>query len=112
MFYRFSNQENIIGEKETLLQQNYGTSFTFTKNEKAAITGEFNYFSNDFDGNANAPVGYQMMQGLQPGKNFTWSLIAQKKLTKFLDLNLNYLGRKTETSNTIHTGNIQLRAYF
>ena len=45
-------------------------------------------------------------------KNFTWSLIAQKKLTKFLDLNLNYLGRKTETSNTIHTGNIQLRAYF
>ncbi len=112
VFYQFSNQENTIGEKETLLQQRYGTSFTFNKNEKAAITGEFNYFSNDFEGNANAPVGYQMMQGLQPGKNFTWSLIAQKKLTKFLDLNLNYLGRKSETSRVIHTGNIQLRAYF
>ena len=46
------------------------------------------YFSNNFKGNANSPVAYQMMQGLQDGTNFTWSLIAQKKLTKFLDLNL------------------------
>jgi hypothetical protein len=29
-----------------------------------------------------------------------------------LDININYQGRKTETSQTIHTGNIQLRAYF
>jgi hypothetical protein len=54
----------------------------------------------------------QMLEGLQPGKNFTWSLLAQKKLTKFLDLNLNYFGRKTETSKTIHTGTVQLKAYF
>jgi hypothetical protein len=53
-----------------------------------------------------------MLEGLQPGKNFTWSLLAQKKLTKFLDLNFNYFGRKTETSKTIHTGTIQLKAYF
>ena len=69
-------------------------------------------FSNTFTGNANSPVGYQMLEGLQSGKNLTWSLLAQKKLTKFLDLNLNYQGRKTETSKTIHTGNIQLKAYF
>ncbi len=112
VFYKFSNQENTIGENELLEQHTYGTSFSFAKNEKSAIIGEFNYISNNFSGNANAPVGYQMMQGLQPGKNFTWSLLAQKKLTKFLDLNLNYLGRKTETSRVIHTGNIQLKAYF
>jgi hypothetical protein len=52
------------------------------------------------------------MEGLQPGTNFTWSLIAQKRLTKYLDLNLNYFGRKTETSQTIHTGTVQLKAYF
>ena len=32
--------------------------------------------------------------------------------TVFLDLNLNYFGRKTETSKTIHTGTVQLKAYF
>ena len=112
IFYQLANQENTIDFQEVLKQQKYGTSFTFAKNEKSAVTGEFNFISNDFNGNANAPVGYQMMQGLQPGKNYTWSLLAQKKITKFLDLNLNYLGRKTETSRVIHTGNIQLKAYF
>jgi len=53
-----------------------------------------------------------MMEGLQPGKNVTWSLLAQKRLTKFLDLNLNYFGRKTETNKVIHTGTVQLKAYF
>ncbi|MBT8269264.1 MAG: hypothetical protein KJN59_08570, partial [Bacteroidia bacterium] len=79
---------------------------------KAAINGEFNYFSNKFAGNSNSPVAYQMLEGLQPGTNFTWSLIAQKKITKFLDLNLNYFGRKSESSRTIHTGSVQLKAYF
>ena len=32
--------------------------------------------------------------------------------TKFLDLNLNYFGRKTETSSVLHPGTIQLKAYF
>ena len=112
IFYQFANKDNTIGNLETLKQQKYGVSFSFSKNQKSAINGEFNYFSNTFEGSQNSPVAYQMMEGLQPGKNFTWSLLAQKKLTKFLDLNLNYFGRKTETSKTIHTGTIQLKAYF
>ncbi|MBE9488888.1 MAG: hypothetical protein IMY67_01220 [Bacteroidetes bacterium] len=112
VFYQNTNKDNTIGNFETLQQQKYGASFTFTNTQKSAISGEFNIFSNTFEGNPNTPVGYQMMEGLQPGKNFTWSLLAQKKLTKFLDLNLTYFGRKTETSKTIHTGTIQLKAYF
>ncbi len=112
VFYQYASKDNTIGLLESLNQQKYGVSFSFSKNQKAAIIGELNYFSNKFSGNQNSPVAYQMMEGLQPGKNFTWSLVAQKKLTKFLDLNLNYFGRKTETSKTIHTGTIQLKAYF
>ncbi|WP_242133818.1 hypothetical protein [Aestuariivivens marinum] len=112
VFYQYANKDNTIGNKETLQQQKYGLSFSLTKNEKGAINGEFNYFSNSFTGNANTPVAYQMLEGLQPGTNFTWTLLAQKKLTNFLDLNLSYFGRKTETSKTIHTGSVQLKAYF
>lgn len=112
VFYQYTSKTNIIGNLETLTQNNYGLSFTYNNAQKIALTGEFNYFQNDFEGNANTPVAYQMLEGLQPGRNFTWSLLAQKKLTKFLDLNLNYFGRKTETSRTIHTGTIQLKAYF
>ena len=112
IFYQYTSKENTIGSLEALAQNNYGISFTYNNAQKIALTGEFNFFQNEFDGNANTPVAYQMLEGLQPGKNFTWSLLAQKKLTKFLDLNLNYFGRKTETSKTIHTGTIQLKAYF
>ncbi len=112
VFYQYALKENTIGASEILKQQKYGASFAFSKNEKSAVNGEFNFFSNDFTGNANTPVSYQMLEGLQPGKNFTWTLLAQKKITKFLDLNLSYFGRKTETSKAIHTGNIQLKAYF
>ncbi|MDU8884900.1 hypothetical protein RXV94_01925 [Yeosuana sp. MJ-SS3] len=112
VYYQNTSKDNTIGNMETLKQQKYGASFAFSNNQKGAINGEFNYFSNDYVGNPNSPVGYQMMEGLQPGKNFTWSILAQKKITKFLDLNLSYLGRKTETSKTIHTGTVQLKAYF
>ena len=112
IFYQYTSKTNTIGSLESLAQNNYGLSFTYNNSQKIALTGEFNFFQNEFEGNVNTPVAYQMLEGLQPGKNFTWSLLAQKKLTKFLDLNLNYFGRKTETSQTIHTGTIQLKAYF
>ncbi len=115
VFYQYTNSANTIDALETLQQQKYGASFALSPKGNAqvgAISGEFNFFNNTFDGNANSPVAYQLLEGLQPGKNTTWTLLAQKKLTKFLDLNLSYFGRKTETSKAIHTGNVQLKAYF
>src|SRR5690554_1760529 len=112
IFYQYTNKHNTIASFETLKQQKYGASFSFANFQSMSIIGEFNYFENTFEGSANTPVAYQMMEGLQPGKNYTWSLLAQKKITSFLDLNLNYLGRKSETSRVIHTGSIQLKAYF
>ena len=76
------------------------------------INAEINLFLNDFEGNQNSPVSYQMLEGLQSGKNYTWSLGYLKKMNSFLNLTVNYLGRKSEKSNTIHTGSIQLRAHF
>lgn len=112
VFYQYTTKDNTVGNMEGLSQNNFGLSFTYNNAQKIALTGEVNYFKNEYDGNPNTPVAYQILEGLQPGNNFTWSLLAQKKLTKFLDLNLNYFGRKTETSKTIHTGTVQLKAYF
>ncbi|MFK7783444.1 hypothetical protein [Psychroserpens sp.] len=112
VFYQYTTKDNTVGDEEGLFQNNFGLSFTYNNAQKIALTGEVNYFNNEYNGNPNTPVAYQILEGLQPGNNFTWSLLAQKKLTKFLDLNLNYFGRKTESSKTIHTGTIQLKAYF
>ena len=76
------------------------------------MNGEFSFYDNRFKGNSMSPVAYQMLEGLQAGQNMTWRLLLQKNLTEFLDININYQGRKSEMSQTIHTGNVQLRAYF
>ena len=69
-------------------------------------------FFNDFAGNKNSPVAYQMLEGLQSGKNYTWSLIFQQKINSFININASYLARKSENSPIIHTGSVQLRADF
>ncbi len=112
LFYLYNTQENVLGNLESLAQQKIGASFSYANKQKISLNCEFNAFVNDFEGNAFSPVGYQLLNGLQPGTNYTWSLLTQKKITKYLDLNLTYQGRKSETSSTIHTGSVQLRAYF
>lgn len=112
LFYAFEDKKNIIGEAEQLEQHNLGIAFALSDAEKLSITGEIKYIDNSFRGSAFTPVAYQILEGLQPGTNFTWNVIAQKRLTKFLDLNVSYFGRKSENSKTIHTGNVQLKAFF
>lgn len=112
VFYAFKNNDNAIGAGEMLEQQTLGFSFAYSNAEKISISGEFNYISNDFTGSAFSPVAYQMLEGLQPGTNFTWRTLFQKRITKYLDASLSYFGRKSETTKTVHTGTIQLRAYF
>lgn len=111
-FYEFQNKENQIGNFETLVQNRLGTSFSFAGEKKVTLNGEFSFYENKFDGNEFSSVGFQMLEGLQAGQNLVWKLLLQKNITSFLDVNLNYQGRKSETGATVHTGNIQLRAYF
>lgn len=112
IFYEIQNKQNKLGVKETLKQSRLGTSFNFASEKKLTLNGEFSWFDNRFEGDEFSPVAFQMLEGLQPGKNMVWRFLAQKNLTDFLDVNINYQGRKSETSKTVHTGNIQLRAYF
>ncbi len=111
VFYEYETKENTLGE-EALQQQRMGVSFAYANAQKISLNGEFSFFKNDFEGSSFSPVGYQLLEGLQPGNNFTWNLLAQQRITQFLDLNLSYFGRKSEGSRTIHSGSVQLKAYF
>lgn len=112
LFYEFQEKENVISGLETLDQQNVGFAFALSDFEKVSLTGEVRYIDNNFTGSAFSPVAYQLLEGLQPGTNFTWNVVAQKRITKFLDLNISYFGRKSDGSETIHTGNVQIKAFF
>ena len=112
LFYELQSKENQMENLENLFQNRFGTSFSYSSKKNLTLNGEISFYQNKFNGNEFSSVGFQMLEGLQTGQNLTWRFLLQKNLTQFLDINLNYQGRKSESSQTIHTGNVQLRAYF
>ncbi len=111
-FYHFKNKENQLADFEKLNQQKFGVEYFYISQKKNQISANINVFLNDFTGDTNTPVAYQMLEGLQAGTNYTWNCIFNRKLNSFLNLNLSYLGRKSDNSKAIHTGSVQLRANF
>ncbi len=110
--FEWTQIDNQINAKESLNQQQFALNFSSTFKSLSSLNAELRYIKNNYSGQNNTPVAYQLLEGLQTGENWTWSLIGQQKLTKTLDLNVNYFGRKTANLSTIHTGSIQLRANF
>jgi hypothetical protein len=110
--YHFKKKKNQLQDFEKLQQQKFGLEYFYIDKKKNQISANIQLYLNDFIGNTNTPVAYQMLEGLQAGENYTWNLLFNKKLNSFLNLNLNYLGRKSENSKTIHTGSVQLKAIF
>ncbi|WP_432222436.1 hypothetical protein ACRASX_03555 [Flavobacterium sp. TMP13] len=111
-FYEQTQKDNQIGNLETLQQHRLGTSFSYAGDKKVTLNGEFSLYENKFNGNELSSVGFQMLEGLQTGQNLVWRALIQKNITQFLDVNLNYQGRKGETGGTIHAGSVRLRAFF
>lgn len=112
VFIERQTKANQLGGLEQLKQTRIGSSFAYTGDKKVTLNGEYSFYNNAFTGDAFTPAAFQMLEGLQPGKNSTWRLLAQKNLTKYLELNLNYQGRKSENNPVVHIGSVQLRAYF
>lgn len=112
IFYEYKHQKNTINLMEMLKQNQLGTGLTLNSEKGFTLNGTYSFYNNSLTGDASSSVSFQMLQGLQAGKNSVWQLLLQKNITQYLDININYQGRKSETSKTIHTGNIQLRAFF
>lgn len=112
LMYSYKDKRNTLGDLETLKVHTAAANLIFTKRPKYAINAKFNAIFNTFEGNPGSSVGYQLLEGLQPGTNFTWNLQFNKRITSYLDLNIAYLGRKTPLTKAVHTGSVQLRASF
>jgi hypothetical protein len=59
---------------------------------------------------ANAAINYIVLEGLQIGKNYVWSIDLLKRIGNGLELNINYEGRKSNENNSIHIARAGIRA--
>ena len=106
------SKENTSEGTETLDLFSLGLESWLGAAEKGQISLRADWIQNNFDGNANSPVAYEILSGLQDGQNITWMITAQRNLARFLQLSVQYSGRASELAPTIHTGSVQLKAFF
>lgn len=60
----------------------------------------------------SSPIGYEMLEALQPGDNFTWNINWLEKLSNGLQLTFSYEGRKAGTAKVVNIGRMQVSALF
>lgn len=75
-----------------------------------SIASRFSLNKINFNGLPSSTVGYIMLDGLLPGNNLIWSTDLTKRLGAFLEISIQYEGRKSQSSGMVHLGRAQVRA--
>ena len=109
LIYNYDNKINRDGI-ERAVNNGISTELKYNVLSSSTINARFTINSIVFTGLPNSTVGYALLDGLQPGKNYLWSIDITKRLAGNIELNLQYEGRKPGEVSTIHTGRASLRA--
>jgi hypothetical protein len=117
--YKYNTKNNIEGDLEKYTSHSLINEVKYNVLQNASLLAKFTYTNilfaatkNGAVGNANSTVGYILLDGLQPGKNYIWSIDFTKRLSSSLEMNIQYNGRKPGTGNIVHIGQASLKAIF
>ena len=98
-------------QEQATLQQ-LSVESRWAKASKRTVMAQIRFTHIKFEGEANTPVGYELLEALQRGVNWNWSLQWQQQLVNGLQLSLQYDGRKSEGQPVAHLGRVQVTALF
>ena len=85
----------------------------YTLNKKANLLANFTYSQLTLTGTIDGASSYELLNGLEEGKNLIWMVVVNFNVNKFIFLDINYNGRYSQKSDqAIHTGSATVRAYF
>ena len=112
--YKYSHKKNQLGDQETYSSNSINTEVKYNILQSTSILTKFTYSQISFSplANVNSTVGYNMLDGLLPGKNFLWNIELTKRLANNLEVNIQYEGRKPGDGRVVHVGRASLRALF
>ncbi|MEO1255476.1 MAG: hypothetical protein AAFY41_11440, partial [Bacteroidota bacterium] len=112
--YELKSKTNSFTESsnESSVAQVYSSELTWNQAGKGSVRGVFSFVQIDFEGDPSSYLGYILLDALQPGTNQTWQINWQQKISKGTQLSLLYNGRKSRGANAIHTGSVQVTAFF
>ncbi len=97
---------------ETAYLAELGTTFKYNQPEKGSLQGGFKMVGITYDGDQNSALGFEMLEALKPGINYTWNISYQRSVSKSLQISIQYNGRQSENARMIHSGGMEVRAFF
>lgn len=109
--YRFSAKENLLSFEENQSHEIKLESL-YSVPANLQLNAQLRYLQATYNAPVNTSIAYEMLDGLYPGRNLSWTLQIQKSLPNNLEITVNYNGRVSEGRDVIHTGGIQARSYF
>lgn len=109
-FKKAKNELGTVGEKATTHDLKW--EMAYNQSATTSIRSEFSFVNINFDGQANSPVGFAFLQGLQNGKNYLWNITLDRQVAKNIRIGISYEGRKTGEARLVHVGRAQVGAVF
>lgn len=109
--YLFALQDNQIGVEKNLKNQ-LKFELNYRMARKGVLSTRVQYVNMAFEGDETLNVAYQMLEGLKKGHNLCWGLNFQTNISDFLQFELKYEGRASQNTKVIHSGMLQVKAYF
>ena len=108
---QYADKRNVQGLEQAIIRK-LGAECTWNVAEKGSVRSEFNFYEIDYLGLAASSLGFEMLEGLLPGYNYTWLVSWQRNVSEHIQLNIQYNGRMPQDVKAIHAGSIQIRAVF
>lgn len=113
--YKYATKENSGGARESSVSNAANTEIKYNILQNTSLLGKLTYNRISFTSaeavaNPNSTAGYIILDGLLPGKNYLWNFDVSKRLSKNLEMNIQYEGRKPGTSRVVHIGRASVRA--
>lgn len=109
--YNYKQKENLWGDENSIIHK-AGPEVKYSWPKKGSVNVSAKIINVNYSGDNSTTIAYEMMEGYTDGENYQWGINISRKLNKYLQLTVNYNGRKPAASQTIHTGTFNLSALF
>jgi hypothetical protein len=102
------NKDEFGGEDAVIQSVNMDSRMSF--NQLGTIQARLTYANITYSGAPNTSLSFVMLDALQKGTNWLWYLNWERRISKGIEISLEYEGRKPGENPVVHTGRMSIRA--